>query len=557
MVLVGEMQLVAVTYVLLFLQVILFFQVKGDRIYWQLIVLSVAQTAVASALCTGLLFALLLVVYIVLGVLALAVLVMHRELARFDRSAPEPPAARAAALGALLKTPAPRPALQFVGGRAELPQASFRRTLAGQTTAIAIWTLLGACLVYVCFLRLEREREGFDDEIRSVGFSREVTLGEQAGEATLNPDVVMRVQLFEEPGGLPFQLTGEPLFRGSVATNYSRGKWSQSRRSHDSRTLEPNRTEHYVRQHITMEKLAESTLFSLMPAYRVDDDDRLRIDNSGSEIFRPGSCRSQRMEFDLATTGVDRRRQSAILPLHDYFRVHERESELLNLPDAGPGMPDPLVGLRAAADRVRLRAGLEADDRLALARALERYLRDSGEFQYTLEGQRRNVGADPIEDFVVEHRRGHCEYFAGALALMLRSQGIPARIAIGFRCGEWNSAGGYYQVRQLHAHTWVEVLLEPEHYAKEDLGANMRVGQGRLAGARSDSGRRGGRQRCGKFRTVEPGLDVSRLRAGLVDQIHRHARRQLAARGHLRAARPLVRRAVRECLQHRRLAQLV
>ena len=55
-------------------------------------------------------------------------------------------------------------------------------------------------------------------------------------------------------------------------------------------------------------------------------------------------------------------------------------------------------------------------------------------------------------------RRGHCEYFAGALVMMLRSQGIPARMAIGFKGGEWNPLGMYYQVQQLHAHAWVEVL---------------------------------------------------------------------------------------------------
>ena len=88
MVLVGEMQLVAVTYVLLFLQLILMFQAKGQRVYWQLIVLSVAQAAVASALAPGLMFAILLLAYIVLGVLALSMLLMLRELARFDRSAP-------------------------------------------------------------------------------------------------------------------------------------------------------------------------------------------------------------------------------------------------------------------------------------------------------------------------------------------------------------------------------------------------------------------------------------------------------------------------------------
>ena len=75
----------------------------------------------------------------------------------------------------------------------------------------------------------------------------------------------------------------------------------------------------------------------------------------------------------------------------------------------------------------------------------------------------RDASIDPIEDFLTQHRQGHCEYFATTLTLMLRSQGIPARMVSGFKCDhdDWNSGGGYYQVRQLHAHTWVEAYLEP------------------------------------------------------------------------------------------------
>ncbi len=287
-------------------------------------------------------------------------------------------------------------------------------------------------------------------------------MGEQAGEATQNADIVMRVQLFEESADLPIQLLNEPLFRGAVATDYSRGRWRQSR-SITTRPLEPIRAEYYVRQHITIEPLDDRTLFSVVPAYRFDDDERLRIDYGGDEIVRPPSALKQHMEFDLATTGIRDRRQMTILPLHD--RSHNRRSQLLQMPD---GDPNPLAGLRAAADRVKQQSGLADDDRVGLARALEHVFRDSGEFQYTLMGQKRNSQLDPIEDFVVEHQRGHCEYFAGALALMLRSQGIPARVAIGFRAGEWNSAGGYYQVRQLHAHVWVEALLDPQDRAKAD-----------------------------------------------------------------------------------------
>ncbi len=400
MTLTGETQLIAVTYVLLFLQLVLFFQAKGERIYWQLLVLNVAQAAVASALGQGLLFAVLLSGYLMLGIVALALLLMHRELARFDRSTAAAPAAAVTGLRALLPATAARPALQFVGAAAELPQVDYRRTLAHQTAGIVLGSLFLACPVYLLFPRVERDREYFEEEIRSVGYSKEVTLGEQAGEATLNPDVVMRVQLFDEPSGTPFQLTGEPLFRGSVASRYSLGTWTNSRvRSTYPRPLEPIRVDRYTRQHITIEKLNETTLFSIVPAYRVDDDERLRVDNTGSEIFRPTSVKSQRMEFDLATTGIYQRKQSAIGPLYRWSSIDEEE--LLKMPDAGPNqpdVPDPLAGLRAAAERVRRRPASNPTTG-SLWPGRWSGTCDSGQFQYTLEGQKAQSLARPDRGF--------------------------------------------------------------------------------------------------------------------------------------------------------------
>ncbi|MGH7140964.1 MAG: DUF4129 domain-containing transglutaminase family protein, partial [Pirellulales bacterium] len=95
------------------------------------------------------------------------------------------------------------------------------------------------------------------------------------------------------------------------------------------------------------------------------------------------------------------------------------------------------------------------------ARSLESYLR-SGVFTYSLRQNQRSLSIDPVEAFVTRHRAGHCEYFASALVLMLRSVGIPARLAIGFKGGEYNAVGGYYQIRELHAHAWVEAYLDPD-----------------------------------------------------------------------------------------------
>ncbi len=66
---------------------------------------------------------------------------------------------------------------------------------------------------------------------------------------------------------------------------------------------------------------------------------------------------------------------------------------------------------------------------------------------------------NPIEDFLFRYKSGHCEYFATAMILMLRSVGIPARLATGFLGAEFNPLEDYYIVRQSNAHAWVEAYL--------------------------------------------------------------------------------------------------
>jgi transglutaminase-like putative cysteine protease len=108
----------------------------------------------------------------------------------------------------------------------------------------------------------------------------------------------------------------------------------------------------------------------------------------------------------------------------------------------------------------------------AIARALTRYLGEWGGYSYTLKLERVERDLDPVEDFLEHSRQGHCERFATALALMLRSQRIPARVVLGFQGWEAGE-DGVYLVRQAHAHSWVEVLLAAD---PRELSAEPREG---------------------------------------------------------------------------------
>jgi transglutaminase-like putative cysteine protease len=121
-----------------------------------------------------------------------------------------------------------------------------------------------------------------------------------------------------------------------------------------------------------------------------------------------------------------------------------------------PATFDPRVA--DLARRVVREAG--AANRYDTARAVEAHLGANaygGDYRYSL--QMRASGQDPLADFLFNVRSGHCEYFSTAMAVMLRSLDIPARVVNGFQSGEYNEAADAYVVRQADAHSWVEVYF--------------------------------------------------------------------------------------------------
>jgi hypothetical protein len=90
--------------------------------------------------------------------------------------------------------------------------------------------------------------------------------------------------------------------------------------------------------------------------------------------------------------------------------------------------------------------------------AVERWLRTTGGFRYEERPPGGTPAGPPLVDFVVRQRAGYCQHFAGAMALMVRMLGIPARVAVGFTSGKWD--GDEWQVRDVDAHAWVEAWFE-------------------------------------------------------------------------------------------------
>jgi len=99
------------------------------------------------------------------------------------------------------------------------------------------------------------------------------------------------------------------------------------------------------------------------------------------------------------------------------------------------------------------------------ARRLEAWLREG--FAYTSVPEAGTLG-QPLSEFLFETRRGHCEYFATALAVMLRSLDVPAVVVNGFYGGEYNELGEFITLRQSDAHSWVEVWVGAEGWVGFD-----------------------------------------------------------------------------------------
>jgi protein-glutamine gamma-glutamyltransferase len=155
------------------------------------------------------------------------------------------------------------------------------------------------------------------------------------------------------------------------------------------------------------------------------------------------------------------------------FGVPRREQRMFDLLT---GRLQPYAELYA---RARSVAG-ETSSPYAAAVALERWFRVTGGFTYS-EHPGSAPGLPPLVGFVVDTRTGYCQHFAGAMALMLRLLGIPARVAAGFIPGHYHD--GTWTVTDHDAHTWVEVWFPRYGW----LAFDPTPGRARLSGSYSST----------------------------------------------------------------------
>ncbi len=281
-------------------------------------------------------------------------------------------------------------------------------------------------------------RGGSGLTIEAAGFSDQVTL-DSIGRIRGSREVAMRV--LEEGSVNPDR---EMRFKAASYDLYQEGTWRRSPvRGNVQRVqgfrfqLSPLRPSHWAT--IWLQPIRSSSLPLPVETALVEPRARsLQIDEGGA-VSLP-TTPSEVVEYRVG--------------------LARRAAVLAGSPPVG-GPHDPSLDLRGVTPRItalaaRVMGQGTADERI---RRLESHFTE--EYTYTLNFVGRST-ENPIEDFLFRYRSGQCEYFASAMVLMLRSQGISARLVTGFLGGEYNPFEGYYIVRENNAHAWVEAYLPGE-----------------------------------------------------------------------------------------------
>src|ERR1043166_2174073 len=427
-------------------------QIKSDRDWLFLYLISFFEVLLAAGLSAGPSF----LAALCLSLFAPLLAVIGFELRRSSRLAP-------AAESRLLVANDPKFLWRRGRGRNRKGARALRRLPAA---ALCLFVLIFGLALPIFFIT-PRSTEGAlampggSPSSGFVGFSDRVTLGD-IGRLNESNQLVMRVRVegpgASQPGGL--------RWRGVALDRFDGRHWFQS---NDARATYPaaeggdlfrlGTTEDLSRvttQTFFVEPIDTPVLFAApravalqgaFPYVRRDRDDALSTRPHAQERITytvysdtveptPERLRADRMPDPKGTTASLRR------PVEDYLQL--------------PSTLDTRVA--SLAWTVVRQAG--ARNTFDAARAIEAHLNRNaygGDYRYSL--TMRAAGPDPLSDFLFNVRAGHCEYFATAMAVMLRTLRIPARVVNGFQAGEYNAAADAYVVRQADAHSWVEVYF--------------------------------------------------------------------------------------------------
>lgn len=299
------------------------------------------------------------------------------------------------------------------------------------------------------------------------GFSDQVALGD-VGRIRMDHSVVLRVEAVE--GELPEPV--DAYWRGLAFDAFDGRSWSisSSERTGPRQPiggigrfgieLAPDGGGPRTAQRILREAVDAEVLFSAGQAQRIEGPfQRLERDANGG-LYVPGHA-EERLRYTIWTRDVPRDRRAL------------RGERALPPREPGPGGPRPALRYLALPDldpRLRARAAEMvggATDDVDRALRIEAALREQGRYTDS-PPPLGDETTSPIEAFLLGELEGHCEYFASAMVVLARMQGLPARLVNGFAGGQPNEVGGFLEVTQADAHAWVEIHFERSGWVRFD-----------------------------------------------------------------------------------------
>ncbi len=276
------------------------------------------------------------------------------------------------------------------------------------------------------------------------GFGSEVTLGE-IGELKQNSTAVMHVRSYDDSTLIGLR------WRGSALSHFDGKRWfnppavEQRLPVTEGQLLLPatrrTRPGRNLRYAVELSSIAPDTLYFAGAPQTISIQAQI--------LFRASSGAIRVPRFGMAGLryGADSRLENEWAPpLETVPPLPEEERRVL--------LELPMIDARIAT-LGREWAGAESEPE-RIARAVEAHFHK--DFGYTLELLETEV-PDPLAHFLFVRKQGHCEYFASSMAVVLRTLGIPARVATGFLGGEYNPISGWQVVRASDAHSWVEAWI--------------------------------------------------------------------------------------------------
>lgn len=331
-------------------------------------------------------------------------------------------------------------------------------SLARILPAIVLMILLGGAFVFFLLPRMSAGYMGgyaFGTDFSS-GFSDRVQLG-RIGQIQQSNAVVMHIQIDGDTVGrydLHWRGVALAHFDGYGWSN-PRGQYILAKQSESTfavpwlqntslpgRSMQGQSREKLIHYRVLMEPIGTNVFFLAAWARSVSGEYReLAADNGGAVYDYDGQRAINRYEAD----------SDIAKPLPAELRTAGQNYPALILKEY---MQLPPVDARVP--RLAAQITGSANNNYDRAAAIENYLRTR--LGYTLQLPQHEV-KDPIANFLFERKQGHCEYFASAMAVMLRTIGIPSRVVNGFRSDEFNDITGNYVVRAKDAHAWVEAYF--------------------------------------------------------------------------------------------------